>query len=238
MQGVVLTGNLNEVDQGFRSPILPLGFSRHAEACQPRGVWRRLEGEFCIRCLQFGGHLRECDGSYAKPQQAEKSDTGCAQHEEDSGVAEPDPIEDPAPRRLRRRFGSCARVASGLLLARKIPTLHRPSRTFSQTLPFSTFLVARFPQMDQSAQEAASLCSAASATKNAKTTTLSRIMTREYTPRRSARKISLLLKSDGMSSTWRPAPQRLMKTGSIGSMLCRGVWSRGLRPYWCLRARG
>jgi hypothetical protein len=43
---------------------------------------------------------------------------------------------------------------------------------------------------------------------------------------------------DGMSSTWRPAPQRLMKTGSIGSMLCRGVWSRGLRPYWCLRARG
>jgi len=28
------------------------------------------------------------------------------------------------------------------------------------------------------------------------------------------------------------------KTGSIGSMLCRGVWSRGLRPYWCLRARG
>jgi transposase len=20
-------------------------------------------------------------------------------------------------------------------------------------------------------------------------------------------------------------------------MLCRGVWSRGLRPYWCLRAR-
>ena len=29
-----------------------------------------------------------------------------------------------------------------------------------------------------------------------------------------------------------------MKTGSIGSMLCRGVWSRGLRPYWCLRALG
>jgi hypothetical protein len=23
-----------------------------------------------------------------------------------------------------------------------------------------------------------------------------------------------------------------------GSMLCRVVWSRGLRPYWCLRARG
>ena len=42
-----------------------------------------------------------------------------------------------------------------------------------------------------------------------------------------------LSQSDGMSSTWRPAPQRLMKTGSIGSMLCRGVWSRGLRPYWC-----
>jgi len=25
-----------------------------------------------------------------------------------------------------------------------------------------------------------------------------------------------LAESDGMSSTWRPAPQRLMKTGSIG----------------------
>ena len=27
-------------------------------------------------------------------------------------------------------------------------------------------------------------------------------------------------------------------SGRVGSMLCRGVWSRGLRPYWCLRARG
>src|SRR4029077_11782498 len=38
-----------------------------------------------------------------------------------------------------------------------------------------------------------------------------------------------------MSSTWRPAPQRLNENGKHWRMLCRGVWSRGLRPYWCYR---
>jgi hypothetical protein len=28
------------------------------------------------------------------------------------------------------------------------------------------------------------------------------------------------------------------ENGTVGDMLCRGVWSRGLRLYWCLRARG
>ena len=32
--------------------------------------------------------------------------------------------------------------------------------------------------------------------------------------------IGLLTKTDGMSSAWRRAPQRSMKTGSVGSMLC------------------
>ena len=34
------------------------------------------------------------------------------------------------------------------------------------------------------------------------------------------------------------ASQRSMKTGSGLTMLCQDVWSRGLRPYWCFRARG
>ena len=44
--------------------------------------------------------------------------------------------------------------------------------------------------------------------------------------------------TDGVSCAWRRAPQRSMKMEFGGSMLCRSVWSRGLRPYWCLRARG
>ena len=36
------------------------------------------------------------------------------------------------------------------------------------------------------------------------------------------------LLSDGISSARRTAPQRFMKAGSFDSMLCRGVWSRGL----------
>ena len=34
------------------------------------------------------------------------------------------------------------------------------------------------------------------------------------------------------------ASQRSMKTGSDLTMLCQDVWSRGLQPYWCFRARG
>src|SRR5437879_6262270 len=34
-----------------------------------------------------------------------------------------------------------------------------------------------------------------------------------------------MLQPDGVSSAWRTAPQRLMKTGSVGSTLWRGVWS-------------
>jgi len=35
-----------------------------------------------------------------------------------------------------------------------------------------------------------------------------------------------------------PSATTINENGSVSSMLCRGVWSRGLRPYWRLRARG